>query len=372
MRFIHMSDLHIGKVVNRLSMLEDQKYILERIIEKTEQLKPDAVIIAGDVYDKASPSPMAVSLFDDFLYALSKLETKIFITSGNHDSAERTAYASRLLSRSNVFVSPVYNGKIEPITLTDEYGEVNFYLLPFIKPAIVRHCFENEDIADYNDAVKTAVAHMNVDTSKRNVLVMHQFLTDAKLSGSEERSIGGSENINASIVEMFDYTALGHIHRAQSVSSKNIRYSGSPLKYSFDEVGMQKSVCLVELKNKGEFTYEKIEVEPMRDMRIIKGSFEEVINKTDDKKDDYVKIILTDESDIPDAAKKIRAVYPNFMLLTYDNERTRKVSFVKKEERIAKMEPIEVIDSIFEEQNGKKQSEKQRQLSQNLIKEIWG
>ncbi|MBQ7264936.1 MAG: exonuclease SbcCD subunit D [Firmicutes bacterium] len=372
MRFIHMSDLHIGKIVNRLSMEEDQEYILGKIIEKTEQLKPDAVVIAGDVYDKASPSSKAVSMFDDFLFALSKLGTKIFIISGNHDSAERTAYASRLLSRSNVFVSPVYNGKIEPITLSDEYGEVNFYLLPFIKPAIVRNLFKNEDIADYNDTVKTAVAHMNVDTSKRNVLVMHQFLTDAKLSGSEERSIGGSENIDASIVEMFDYVALGHIHRAQSVSSKNIRYSGAPLKYSFDEVGTQKSICLVELKNKSEFSYEKIELEPLRDMRVIRGSFEEIINKTDDKKDDYIKIILTDESDIPDAAKKIRAVYPNFMLLSYDNKRTRKISSVKKDERITKMEPIEVIDNIFEEQNGKKQSEKQRKLSQELIKEIWG
>lgn len=374
MKLLHLADLHIGKIVNRFSMLEDQKYILEQVLRIVDEEQPEAVVIAGDIYDRTSPPADAVAVFDDFLVELTRRGQKVFMIYGNHDSAERIAYASRILKNSNVFVSKVYDGNVEPVVLTDGFGEVNFYLLPFVKPAHVRHSFEDEKINDHSDAVRVAVEHMDIDRKKRNVLVAHQFITNAELSGSEERSIGGTENVDVSAVEDFDYVALGHIHKAQGAGKKHVRYSGSLLKYSFDEAEQTKSVTLVELKEKGTVDYRKIELTPIREMRVIEGSYENVMQQghADSRKDDYVKVILTDENDIPDAIRRLRTVYPNIMQLQYNNTRTNSISQIKRNERVEVMKPIEIIARLFKEQNGREMEPEQVECSERIIKDIWG
>ena len=230
MKIMHLSDLHLGKRVNEFSMLEDQEYILTKIINIIDEQEPQVVIIAGDVYDKSVPSAEAVELFDDFLVRLSKRNLKVFVISGNHDSAERIAFGGRLMDKSGIYMSPVYNGKVEPITLADDYGEVNFYMLPFVKPSNVRRFYPEYEIGSYTDAIKAAIDTMNMDANKRNVLITHQFVTGALRSESEEISVGGTDNVDANVFEDFDYVALGHIHRAQKCGSEFIRYSGTPLK----------------------------------------------------------------------------------------------------------------------------------------------
>ena len=235
MRFIHLSDLHIGKRVNEFPMLEDQEFILTKILNIIDEQKPDGVIIAGDVYDKSVPSAEAVELFDDFLVRLSKRDMKVFVISGNHDSAERIAFGGRLMDKSGIYMSPVYNGKIEPVALSDEFGDVNIYMLPFVKPSNVRRFFPESEITSYTDAVKVAIDSMNIDTAKRNILITHQFVTGATRTESEDVSVGGTDNVDVSVFDSFDYVALGHIHRSQKCGSEYIRYSGTPLKYSFSE-----------------------------------------------------------------------------------------------------------------------------------------
>ena len=250
MKLIHLSDLHLGKRVNEYSMLEDQEYILKKIINVIDDEKPDGVIIAGDVYDKSIPSAEAVQLFDDFLVQLAKRSLKVFVISGNHDSPERIAFGSRIMDASGIHMSPVYSGDITPIPLEDEFGTVNIYILPFIKPAHVRRYAENE-ITTYTEAVEYVISKLNIDPANRNVLVTHQFVTGALRSESEEISVGGSDNVDAYVFEPFDYVALGHIHSPQTCGSENIRYCGTPLKYSFSEVHDKKSVTVVELREKG-------------------------------------------------------------------------------------------------------------------------
>ncbi|MBQ2159762.1 MAG: exonuclease SbcCD subunit D, partial [Oscillospiraceae bacterium] len=219
MKLIHLSDLHLGKRVNEFSMTEDQEYILKRILNVIDAESPDGVLIAGDVYDKSVPSAEAVALFDEFLVRLAARGLKVFVISGNHDSPERIAFGSRIMEKGGVYLSPVYNGKVEPIRLEDDFGEVDLYLLPFVKPAHVRRYREDAGIQTYTDAVRCAVEDMQIDPSKRNVLVTHQFVTGASRSDSEERSVGGSDNVDAEVFGAFDYVALGHIHSPQNCGS---------------------------------------------------------------------------------------------------------------------------------------------------------
>ena len=265
MRLVHLSDLHIGKRVHEYSMIEDQRYILTKIINIIDDINAQGVIIAGDIYDKPVPSAEAVQLFDDFLYRLSKRNLQVFIISGNHDSAERIAFASRLIEQSGVHLSPVYSGKVTPVTLTDEHGEINIYMLPFIKPQHVRKYFETEEISSYTDAIRIAVESMNIDTSKRNILVTHQFVTGSERCDSEEISVGGSDNVDSSVFSGFDYVALGHIHSPQNCKSEKIRYCGTPLKYSFSEKNHKKSVTVLDLYEKGNMEISTIPLEPLRD-----------------------------------------------------------------------------------------------------------
>ncbi len=375
MKLIHLSDLHIGKRVNEFSMLEDQEYILTKIINIIDSEKPDAVLIAGDVYDKSVPSAEAVQLFDDFLVKLAKRNLHTFIISGNHDSAERLAFGGRLMELSGIHLSPVYNGKVEAISLEDENGRVNFYMLPFIKPANVRRFFEEETIESYTDAVRVAVENMKIDENERNVLITHQFVTGAERSESEEISVGGSDNVDSSVFDSFDYVALGHIHGPQNIGSERIRYCGTPLKYSFSEAKHLKSVTVVNTDKKGALEISTVPLIPKRDMREIKGRFDEIVlkeNYQNTNTDDYMHITLTDENDIPDAIGKLRIIYPNLMKIDYDNTRTRNNNRIDAAENIESKTKIQLFCKLFEQQNNRPMSEEQLEFSKQLINSIWG
>ncbi|MBP3330233.1 MAG: exonuclease SbcCD subunit D [Clostridia bacterium] len=372
MKLIHLSDLHIGKRVNEFFMLEDQENILTKIINIIDDEKPDAVLIAGDVYDKSVPSGEAVQVFDDFLVRLAKRNLQTFVISGNHDSPERLAFGGRLMDLSGIHMSPVYNGKVEPISLEDESGKVNFYMLPFIKPIHVRRFFEEENIESYTDAVRVAIDNMNVNENERNVIVTHQFVTGAERSESEEVSVGGSDNVDASVFEKFDYVALGHIHGPQNIGSEKIRYCGTPLKYSFSEANHKKSVTVVNLGEKGELEVDEIPLEPKRDMREIKGKYDEIMmNGNQEKSDDYVHIILTDEEDIPNAMGKLRLVYPNLMKLDYDNTRTRSIGKITSAEKTETKSPLELFCELYEKVNGQPMNKEQLEFSKELAESIW-
>lgn len=326
MKFLHLSDLHLGKRVNEVSMLDDQDYILHQILEITDVESPDAVVIAGDIYDKSVPSGEAVTLFDWFLVALAKRRVPVLLISGNHDSPERLSFGSRLLDASGIHISPVYSGEVRPITLQDEHGPVHFWLLPFLKPAHVKRFFPDEPIESYTDACRAAITQMNVDFSARNVLVTHQFVTGASTCESEELSAGGTDNVDASVFDGFDYVALGHIHGPQNIGSNRIRYCGTPLKYSFSEAAHHKSVTVVSLGEKGDLSLQLCPLYPKHDLREIRGSFASVTDRefyANTDADDYLHIILTDEEDVPEAVGKLRQIYPNLMKLSYDNTRTR-------------------------------------------------
>lgn len=374
MKLIHLSDLHIGKRVNEFSMLEDQEYILKKIINVIDDEKPDAVLIAGDVYDKSVPSAEAVQLFDNFLTDLAKRELHTFIISGNHDSAERLAFGGRLMEHSGIHLSPVYSGKVEPISLEDENGKVNFYMLPFIKPANVRRFFEEEAIESYTDAVRIAIENMNINTAERNVIITHQFVTGAERSESEEVSVGGSDNVDASVFDGFDYVALGHIHGPQNIGSERIRYCGTPLKYSFSEVKHNKSVTVVNLGKKGELEIRTVPLTPKHDMREIKGTYDEITlreNYENTNIKDYMHITLTDEEDIPDAIGKLRSIYPNLMKIDYDNTRTRSSNTLETIENIEHRSPLDLLAEFYEKQNGQTMSDEQLTFSKQLIESIW-
>lgn len=374
MKFLHLSDLHIGKRVNEFSMLEDQEYILTKIINIIDNEKPDVVVIAGDVYDKSVPSAEAVQLFDDFLCRLARRKLQVFVISGNHDSAERMAFGGRLMDISGVHMSPVYNGKVEAISLDDEFGKVNFFMLPFVKPANVRRFFEDAEIESYTDAIRVAVENMNVNADERNIIITHQFVTGAEKCESEEISVGGSDNVDASAFDAFDYVALGHIHGPQNIGSERIRYCGTPLKYSFSEAKHNKSVTIVEMGEKGSIEISIIALDPKRDMREIKGTYAEITlkdNYINTNTDDYIHITLTDEEDIPDAIGKLRVIYPNLMKLDYDNKRTRSSAKLDIIENIEQRSPLDLFAEFYEKQNNQPMTDGQSEFMKSLIESIW-
>ena len=374
MKFVHLSDLHLGKRVNEYSMIEDQKYILTKIIGIIDNENPDGVIIAGDIYDKAVPSAEAVQLFDNFLVSLSKRKLQVFVISGNHDSPERIAFASKIMDASGIHMSPVYDGNIVPISMTDEFGIVNIYMLPFIKPVHVRRFCEDE-IKTYTDAIKYVISKMNLNSDNRNVLVTHQFVTGAKRSESEEISVGGTDNVDASVFERFDYVALGHIHSPQNCGSNKIRYCGTPLKYSFSEAKDRKSVTVVELSEKGNTTYRTVELVPMHDLIELRGTYNDLMLKSFYEnttwQEDYVHITLTDEDDIPDAIGKLRAVYHRLMKLDYDNKRTRANAEINGVTDIGFKSPFELFSDFYELQNNQEMNEEQKKFIIDLIEKIW-
>ncbi len=379
MKLIHISDLHIGKRVNEFPMLEDQKYILRQILAIADAQQADGIMIAGDIYDKPVPSAEAVQVFDWFLTELADRKKQVYAVSGNHDSAERIAFGAQLMSGRGVFVSPVYRGDTAKFTMTDSYGELCLYLLPFVKPAVVRHALqEMSDMEEtpmpesYHEAVKLAVARMNVDTTKRNILIAHQFVTGAGRCDSEEVSVGGLDNVDADVFDDFDYVALGHIHSPQSLKRETVRYCGTPLKYSFSEATQEKSVTVVEFREKGNIALSTVPLVPLHDLRKIRGTYLEVTAKSfyqDTDTQDYVQITLTDEEDIPDGLQKLRVIYPNLMRLEYDNSRTRHSRVVERAEEIEQKTELELFAEFYEMQNNQPMSEEQSAFVTRLIEE---
>lgn len=374
MKLIHLSDLHIGRRFNDISMIGEQEYILLQILQIIDEEKPQAVLIAGDVYDKSVPSGEAVTLLDDFLCRLAARKLPVLIISGNHDSPERLSFGNRLLEQSGIHISPVYDGKLQPISLTDEHGAVDFWLLPFIKPIHVKRFYPDEPIESYTDACRVAVGHMDLCKEKRNVLLTHQFVTGAEICESEERSVGGSDNVDASVFQDFDYVALGHIHGPQNIGSNQIRYCGTPLKYSFSEANHHKSVTVVNLGPKGELELKLYPLTPKHDLRIIKGTFAEITDKTfyqGTAVDDYLHIILTDENEVPEAMGKLRQIYPNLMTMGYDNTRTRTNQIVGMAEDVKNKTKLELFEEFYIKQNNQPMSDVQRSFVRDLIEDIW-
>ena len=372
MKFIHLSDLHIGKRVNEVSMLEDQEYILLQILNIIDEEKPQAVLIAGDVYDKSVPSGEAVTLLDDFLCRLATRRLPVLIISGNHDSPERLAFGNRLLEHSGIYISPVYDGKLLPITLTDEYGQVDFWLLPFLKPAHVKRFYPEEGIESYTDACRVAVEKMAIDPTRRNVLLTHQFVTGASVCDSEELSVGGSDHVDATVFEGFDYVALGHLHGPQNIGSPRIRYCGTPLKYSFSEANHHKSVTVVKLGAPGELSLELRPLTPKHDMKLLRGTFMELTDKSVYQgMSDYLHITLTDEEDVPEAIGRLRVIYPNLMKLTYDNTRTRTNQLIEGAADVERKSPLQLFGELYQQQNNQPMSQQQEEFIRDLIEGIW-
>ena len=375
MKLMHLSDLHLGKRVNDFSMLEDQAYILNKIINIIDDEKPTGIILAGDIYDKPIPPAEAVELFDDFLYKLSQRNIQVFIISGNHDSAERIAFGARLFDKTGIYLSPVYNGTISPIEVHDDFGKLNIYMLPFIKPVHVRRYFPDKEISSYTDAVSTVIENMHIDTSSRNILVTHQFVTGSSRTESEDVSVGGSDNVDSVVFKDFDYVALGHIHRSQSCFSEYIRYCGTPLKYSFSESKDTKSITVIDIKEKGNIKLDFIPLTPLRDMVELKGTYEELMLRSFYENttypDDYVHITLTDEDDILDVITRLRVVYKNIMKLDYDNQRTRSSSEINLINDMESKSPLELFDIFYESRNGQHLSDIQKDFMENIIEDIW-
>lgn len=374
MKIVHLSDLHLGKRVNEFSMLEDQAYILSSILRIIDEVGPEAVIVAGDVYDKPVPPAEAVELFDDFLWQLAQRKVQVFVVSGNHDSPERIAFASRLIDHSGIHLSPVYSGQVAPITLADEYGPVRFYMLPFVKPTHVRRYFEDKEISSYTDALRVAVGAMAMDKTVRNVLVTHQFVTGAARSESEDVSVGGTDNVDAAVFDGIDYVALGHIHGPQNIGEPRIRYAGTPLKYSFSEAGHVKSVTVATLGEKGNLQVETIPLTPRRDLRELRGFYSDLVTRANYEgtaTDDYLHITLTDEEDIPDVINRLRVIYPNLMKLDYDNRRTRAGGQIGAAADVTSKTPLDLVAELYEQQNGQPLSGEQVRFAGELIEKIW-
>lgn len=426
MKFLHISDLHIGKRINEFSMLEDQKYILDKIITIAEREQAEGVLLAGDIYDKTVPSAEAVQVFDRFLTGLAKRKIKVFAVSGNHDSPERIAFGAELMKGKGVYLSPVYDGRVAKVALEDTYGKLYVHLLPFVKPVTVRHGLEVQQTLQqersngvesslqqersngaesslqrersngtepsvppeggsaaepsklpesYNEAVRAVVERMEVDADQRNILVAHQFVTGASRCESEETAVGGLDNVDADLFDAFDYVALGHIHSPQHVGRDTLRYCGTPLKYSFSEAEQEKSVTVVELREKGQVEIRQIPLTPLRDMRRIRGTYMEVMDRNfyqGTNREDYVQITLTDEEDVPDGLQRLRKVYPNLMRLVYDNARTRQSREVGAAEELERKSELELFSDFYVLQNNQTMSAKQTELVRQLIQESMG
>jgi exonuclease SbcD len=375
MKIIHLSDLHIGKRVNGFNMLEDQEDMLKKILTAIEKEKPDVALVAGDVYDRYLPAGEAVSLLDDFLTAVAKRKVTILLIGGNHDSAERLSFGSRLMEAGGVYIVGGYKGQTEPVVLEDPFGKICFYLLPFVKPAEVKRFFPDAEINSYTDAVAAAIKQMHIDTAVRNVMVTHQFVTGAERSESEDIAVGGADNVDSGVFNAFDYVALGHLHRPQHVGRETIRYCGAPLKYSFSEASDKKSLTVVELAEKGTVTIREIPLAPLRDLREIRGTHNELMNKQhyeNTSTDDYLHVVLTDEEEEYNALAKLSKVYPNIMKLEYDNRKTCSREGVEAAvQPVEKLSPDRLFGDFFIRQTSREMSDRQKKFIADIVEKIW-
>lgn len=374
MKLVHLADLHLGKKVNEFSMIDDQEYILKEIINIIDDEKTDGVLVAGDVFDRPIPSEEAIKLWDDFLNAMAKRNIQVFAISGNHDSAVRFAEHTSLMDSTGIHLSPEYNGKTNKYQIEKQGVKVNIYLLPFIKPIHVRHYFPDEDINNYTDACRVAIENMQVNKEELNILIAHQFVTGATRCDSEEISVGGLDNVDVTVFEDFDYVALGHIHGKQTIGRETIRYSGTPLKYSFSEKNHVKSVTVIEIDSKKDISVREVNLTPRRDMAEIRGKCSDLIQGISNENvdaNDYLQVVLTDENDVPNAMSDLRRVYPNIMKLSYDNTRTREDRSLELNRDVEKKSPIDLFKEFYENQNNQSLTDEQREFMEELIEEIW-
>ncbi len=379
MKFLHIADLHLGKKLHECSLYEDQKYILEQILDIVRQEQPQGVLIAGDVYDKSLPPADAVQLFDKFLTSMAELQVPAFIISGNHDSAERLSFGNKLMDGSGIHFASAYTGVTQKQVLEDAYGPVNIYLLPFVKPVVVRRYAEEavvEELTSYHEAVVHALSRLQINLAERNILVAHQFVTGAAKCDSEDISVGGVDNIGAEAFADFDYVALGHIHSPQHIKGHpELRYSGTPLKYSFSEAGQQKSVTIVECGPKGELNISTRDLHPLHDVRKLRGSYRELTlrdNYMGTNLQDYLQITLTDEEPIPQAMARLQTIYPNLLKLEYDNTRTRTDKALVLTEELKEKTPLQLFGEFYQQQNNQELSQEQTDIVAALIAKLKG
>ena len=377
MKLMHLSDLHLGKLVLEQSMIDDQKYILNQIIDIVKKEKVDIVLIAGDVYDKSIPTIEAVNLFSNFLTKLYKLKVLVFVISGNHDSKDRLSFGNELFVYNGIYIEGIFNGNLRCETINDKYGKLNIYMLPFIKPVEIKRFYRDEIIDTYEDAIKCILKHSSINKSERNIIMVHQFVTslgeDVIRSDSESISLGGIDNIDVTLFKDFDYVAMGHIHGPQKVGRETVRYSGSPLKYSFSEVNQKKSVCIIEFNSKGDINISKIPLIPIRDMRVIKGPFDKLISKEIinlENKNDYLDVILTDDDYIINAIGKLRKFYPNILKLEYENKISSNEILDNIDIDKNNMFPIDLFSEFYKMQNGIELSTKKKKIIEEVIKEV--
>ena len=377
MKLMHLSDLHLGKLVLEQSMIDDQKYILNQIIDIVKKEKVDIVLIAGDVYDKSIPTIEAVNLFSNFLTKLYKLKVLVFVISGNHDSKDRLSFGNELFVDNGIYIEGIFNGNLRCKTINDKYGKLNIYMLPFIKPVEIKRFYPDEIIDTYEDAIKCILKHSSINKSERNIIMVHQFVTslgEAVIrSDSESISLGGIDNIDVTLFKDFDYVAMGHIHGPQKVGRETVRYSGSPLKYSFSEVNQKKSVCIIEFNSKGDINIFKIPLIPIRDMRVIKGPFDKLISKEIinlENKNDYLDVILTDDDYIINAIGKLRKFYPNILKLEYENKISNNEVLDNIDIDKNNMSPIDLFSEFYKMQNGIELSTKKKKIIEEVIKEV--
>jgi exonuclease sbcCD, D subunit len=380
MKILHLADLHLGKILQEQSLIEDQEYMLKEIINIIKVEKVQVLLISGDVYDRSVPPTEAVNLLDDFLKILIKdLKIKVFIISGNHDSKDRLGFGNKIFEDEGLYIESKYNGRLKKVRLEDEYGPLNIYMLPFIKPVEVKKFFEDDLENNYDLAINKIIEKEEIDESERNIIMVHQFVTAGNVkperTESEVLSLGGIENVDVSNFKSFDYVAIGHVHRPQKIGRDTARYAGTILKYSFSEINHNKSIPIIDIKEKGNITINLLPLKPLRDMREIKGPIEELIKEENYKEgnlEDYIKAIITNEEPVYDAIGKIKKIYPNTLKLEIQNSKT----INKNEEQninleeLKKKSELELFSDFYKLQNNLDLNEKQKEIVKNIISEV--
>lgn len=385
MKLFHLGDLHLGRRVGEFSLIDDQADILNQLIGLSDEHKPDAILLAGDIYDKSVPSGEAMTLFDDFLTSLSGRGIKILIVSGNHDSPERLNFGSRLMARNGVYLAGTFSGILQQVVLQDAFGPVCIHLLPFIKPRMVTPYFADREMETYDAAIRAVISAAAINSSVRNVLVAHQFITcnghEPERSESETIAIGGLDNIDVSAFDGFDYVALGHLHGPQMIGHEHVRYAGSPLKYSFSEARQHKSVTVIDLKEKGNLKISLLPLKAIRDLREIKGPLamllgagRDATQTTGEINQDYIRAILTDEEEVFDAVGQLRLVYPNLMRIDFENSRTCALAPSKTAASgdIALQSPMNLFAEFYANQNNVGLSEEQIRVMIDIFETAGG
>ena len=380
MKILHLADLHLGKILQEQSLIEDQEYMLKEIIEIIKNENVEIVLISGDVYDRSVPPAEAVNLLDNFLKILIKeLKIKVFIISGNHDSKDRLGFGSKIFEDEGLYIESKYNGNLRKVELEDSYGKLNIYMLPFVKPIEVKEFFEDDLENNHNTAIHKIIEKEKINKDERNIIMVHQFVTagtiEPERTESEILSLGGIENVDVSNFDDFDYVAIGHVHRPQQIGRKEARYAGTMLKYSFSEINHNKSVPVIDFKEKGNIEINLKELIPLRDMREIKGPIEELLKKENyelGNVNDYIKAVITNEETIYDAIGQIRRIYPNTLKIEIRNSKT--INGGQEQDlnlqKVKRKSELELFEDFYKSQNNVDLDEKQKEIIKDIISEV--